>query len=413
MADPGADFEFDQPPHPYVPPPGDPDPAANGAQSDDNRPIFQDAYDFINEEIDPPEPLWGTERLTILASAGLGLFAGRPGVGKTTFLIDLLCHLAAGRSYPPASDASNGHAPAAIHVQRPLRIGLIENEGPREMFRQKLKDKLDVFPHDIRGAGGYIGIQTWQWGAFSFGDNRALVKARDEAQQLQLDLIVGDPLTMLGIRGVGSPEDTREFVNRLKFMGLGLDLAFLLVHHFRERFDRQEDELARLSGAWGGHLDTLITLAAMGQQDQARLAFPKIRWAREERPKPIVLGRVFNMQSFEALGEEDDFTILEPALSEALQEIRDAHGGRKALGWVTVNQLAAHTSKRRNDVRKCLEGAPHLFALRTGEDARELEAPKTSKLWGLRSWDDAPAIPAAAPNPEPEPQHELFGGGLD
>lgn len=366
--------------------------------------LFMDAYEFVQQQEESPEPYWGTEDHKLLTEGCLALLAGRPGSGKTTFVLDLACHLAAGLPYPPA-DPKNERAPEPYPVPRPLRIALIENEGPRELFRDKLRAKLNIFGHDIRDRGGYLGVQVWRWGGFSFADDEAFERASRELEALDIDLVIGDPLMSLGTEGVGSPRDTTDFVARLKALGLGTHRAFLLLHHFRERVEHHEDELRKLSGAWGGHLDTLIALAATGSPDQARLAFAKLRWAKAENPSPLVLGRVYRTYGFEALGHEDDHAILEPLLAEALRELRAQKGGYSGEGWVTVNNLADKVERHRKAVRLCLEGAPHLFALRTGEDAKALGAKnKTTKLYGLTEWEggvevQAPsAAPPAAPN---------------
>ena len=50
-----------------------------------------------------------------------------------------------------------------------------------------------------------------------------------------IDLVVADTLTRFGVRGNGTPEETREFIEWLTELGLGRDVAFLLLHHPRTR----------------------------------------------------------------------------------------------------------------------------------------------------------------------------------
>ena len=319
-----------------------------------------------------------------ISAAGLGLLAGRPGTGKTTLLLDIICHLAAGQAWPPVDPEQASRAPEPWPCPKPLRIAMIENEGPIAMFQAKVQDKLERFPHSIRKAGGQILIQTLNWGAFSFADRGVIDRVRGELDEHGIDLVVGDPLASLGLEGVGSPAETMAFVNLLRPLGLGTNRAFLFLHHFRERAEKGEDEVARLSGAWGGHLDTLITLAASGRQDQARLAYPKLRWNKVENPPPIILGRVYNTRSFEALAEESDPGLLEPLLTRWFEEQRDADSPRK--GWGTATEIAKGVSRKRVVVEKTLEGAPHLFA-RCPEIVRaELKVRGNAKLWGLAAW---------------------------
>ena len=360
---------------------------ANGSNGASGEPVFVDAYEFVKTEVEVPPPLWGTRECAIIPQGGLAILAGRPGAGKTTFVLDLACHLAAGLPFPNSD--GNGRAPAPWPIDKPLRVALIENEGPQEMFRLKLADKLERFPHDIRERGGYLSIQAWRWGAFNFADADAHRRAQSELESDGIDLVIGDPLTMLGPRGVGSPEDTRVFVQMLYPLGLAQSRAFLFLHHFRERAERNEDELARVSGAWGGHLDTLLTLQAGAQKEKARLSFPKLRWASEKPPNAVILGRVYNTASFEALSEEGDHVALEAPIVTWLEAQRAA--GRGAKGWFKARDVAHGISEGDMETRKALEGAPHLFSFVTGARAKELGARANAKLWGLKEWaDDEP-----------------------
>lgn len=370
------------------------DPANNGAalttETQAESPVFLDAYQFAARETEPPLPLWGSPETCVLAAGGLALLAGRPGSGKTTWILDFACHLAAGLPYPPRNE-DNG--PDPWPVPRPLRIALIENEGPQEMFRLKLADKLKSFPHNICGNGGLLMIQEWRWGAFSFADPDARARAMKELDEHAIDLVLGDPLASLGPGGVGSPADTRDFVALLRPLGLGISRAFMFLHHFRERVEKTEDELARISGAWGGHLDTLLTLSATSKAEQARLAYPKLRWSRRRPPNPIILGRIWDTASYEIIGEEGDTAILEPHIYEHLAAVKAKKGGRKGQGWQTSTEIAKEIETRRVDVTKTCEAAPHLFVCMTGQDAKALGAKASAKLWGLAEWINADTEP--------------------
>jgi hypothetical protein len=362
--------------------------------AEDGHAVFLDSHEYINMVVEQPEVFLGSDDITVIPAGGLCVLAGRPGSGKTTLILDLACHLAAGIAWPNV-DPENRRAPTPYLPARPLRVALIENEGPEEMFRVKLREKLAVFQPEVGSStesGGCIVVQTWRWGSFSFSDRDAHDKAREELDDLNIDVVVGDPLASLGVEGVGSPAETRDFVQLLRPLGMGQKRAFLFLHHFRERSDRNEDELARISGAWGGHLDTLMTLSQSRSVDQARLAWPKLRWAKKERPNPIVLGRVWNTASFEAIAEEGDMTVLEPLV---YAELARRHG-TTGKGFSTANELAKELEQRRVDVEKALKGAPHLFVCITGQAAKELGRRGNAKLWGLVEWTSADTV---APEP--------------
>jgi hypothetical protein len=87
--------------------------------------------------------------------------------------------------------------------------------------------------------------------------------------------------------GNGTPEETRDFVAVLNDSGLGRTVAFLILAHTRTRTDSGEDDLDRLSGAWGPHADAILMLAR-SEGNRARLSYPKTRWCHGAVPASIV-----------------------------------------------------------------------------------------------------------------------------
>ena len=94
-----------------------------------------------------PVALLGTDEQPILPSFGLGILAGQPGVGKTTLAIDLALHLAGSKEW------------LGLAAPRPLRVLVIENEGPREPFRRKLASACDAF--EATPAGLFVLDEPW------------------------------------------------------------------------------------------------------------------------------------------------------------------------------------------------------------------------------------------------------------
>lgn len=334
--------------------------------------------DFIANQEQTGPPLLGTEDETFIPTGGLVVVAGQAGVGKTTLVMDALFHLASGQPW------------LEIPVPRPLSILVVENEGPREQFRRKLQAKRDRWSAPVEGS---LWVQTWRWGSFSIADEDAATRLAEFCEEQAIDLIVGDPLGTLGTPGVGSPEDTREFVGRLRALGLTNDRAFLFLHHLRK--DKASDEIDQISGAWGPHLDSLLVVKP-GRRDQLRLSFPKLRWCASLH-KPKILDLVRATQGFEFSHEEGDPRAIIAGITEYLershskgQTAKDIAGGIGANSQATLEQL------KQND---------HLFCSFTGKEAKARDRASTSVVWELVPEGEAPP---PEPPPPPAGQPELF-----
>ena len=189
-------------------------------------------------------PLVTAEQGTIVAAAGLVIFAARTAEGKTTMAVDFSLHAEAGLDY------------CGLTFPRPLKVLWIQNEGPREAFRTKIEARLATWEHP----GPRIWDEPATWGAVKVSAEDARQRLRAIIEQHAVDVVLSDSLTRFGMSGNGTPEETRQFMDWLTEIGLSRDVAFFLLHHPRTRAEAGEDDLDRISGAWGPHLDTLLTL---------------------------------------------------------------------------------------------------------------------------------------------------------
>jgi hypothetical protein len=195
----------------------------------------------------------------VIPAEGNVLIYGDGGVGKTTLEIDLCFALAAGKSWLDIID-----------VDRPLRIMLIENEGPRQEFRGKLKAKLAATVAELEGR---IVVLEEPWAEFSFADDanrRALALALTERET---DLLVVGPLTSAGLfPNGGTPDEISRFEDLLRELRLLVrrPFAILLIHH--------ENRAGQISGAWDRFPDTTIHISTQGN-GRTRLYWQKARWA--------------------------------------------------------------------------------------------------------------------------------------
>lgn len=300
---------------------------------------------FLNLPVEERPPLLGTNDQALVAAGGLVLIGGKAGLGKTTLIVDAIFHLASGLPW------------LTFPAPRPLNILVIENEGPLRMFQQKLAAKAKAWQHELTGQ---IHVQTGAWGYFSFNDLDHHTSISAYLDEHQIDLVIGDPIGTLGMEGVGSPEDTRNFVKLLVPLGLLNNRAFIFPVHFTK--EPRKDEIDQISGAWGGHLDTLMVLKSTGRKDELRLSFPKLRWWNNSPPAPIILGKVYNTHTFEILRHEgDEETPLEHRITKLLDDGT----------WRTAPEIAHKESGigvRRETVQKTLESRSDLFRFESGAD---------------------------------------------
>lgn len=308
--------------------------------------------EFIADKQEGAVPLLGSEDEQIIPVGGLVILAGQGGIGKTTLIVDLVFHAVSGLDF------------LGIKVTRPLNVVVLENEGPREQFRLKMERKRDAWKAPREGE---YWIKVQNWASFTLLDDDSHKRLGDFCDRQEIDLIVGDPLGTLGTTGVGSPEDTLGFVQRLRALGLTQTRSFLFNHHLRK--EKAGDELDQVQGAWGNHLDSLLMLKPTVRDSEVRLSFPKLRWASAQR-KPLILGKVTQTQSFESQGEEDSDEQIE-------RQIRDYLEGGK---WASVDKIRKGVHRATENVKECLEKNPQMFRACPGPVVGQ---PKVKFVWGL------------------------------
>jgi hypothetical protein len=335
---------------------------SNGEEASAGAPFALDLDEFIAARSELPPALIGDEEDVLLPSAGFVILGGKGGKGKTTLMVDAAFHLASGCNW------------LGFTVPRPLRVLVIENEGPQEMFRRKLEAKRESWPHEITGG---VFIYTLDWGALDLRDEEKRRRLREFVEENGIEVVFGDPLDSCGLEGVGSPEDTRAFVALAKEVGLHRSVAFWFLHHPRK--EKADDELEELSGAWGGRPDTVLMLSLLAGE-RSRLAVPKVRWTRRGKRPALILGFDSETEGFELLaeeGEERDYAV----------EIEELLGDRE---WRTLDEITAPKEPKkgkpgiganRTKVVEALEG--ERFVSRPGD---EVGRSARATVWGLAAW---------------------------
>jgi AAA domain len=195
----------------------------------------------------------------VIPAAGTVIVYGDGGAGKTTLVVDLCFTLAAGEAWLDI-----------VTCERPLRVALVENEGPRQEFRDKIEAKLGATGFDL---GDRFVILEEPWAEVTLADEtdrRALALALVEHET---DLLVIGPLVSAGeFPNGGTPEEIRRFEEHVTDLRQRVErpFALLVVHH--------ENRAGRISGAWERLPDTLVHVTAQGN-GRTRVFWQKARWS--------------------------------------------------------------------------------------------------------------------------------------
>jgi hypothetical protein len=130
--------------------------------ADDNGVASHEPIEFVTAEefaaVDEPgaEPLLGTPGSVLLPANGDAMWYGGGGSGKTSLELDGSFHLATGLSW------------LGIAVLRPVRVALIENEGPRPLFRRKIAARLASWSGPL--LEGRVRVYKSPWYQFRFDE---------------------------------------------------------------------------------------------------------------------------------------------------------------------------------------------------------------------------------------------------
>ena len=288
------------------------------------------AYEFAAVEEPGAEPLVGGEGGAVIPAGGDVMMYGDGGAGKTTLAIDGACHWAAGDTW------------LGMPVTRPLRVLLVENEGPRPLFRDKVRRKLAAWQ------GGAIRdrlrIVENPWHRASFSDTEARDALASVINQHQVEIVVMGPVTRLGMNDAGTLQEVRDFMQLVQQVRSLVDhlVVFLLIHH--------ENKGGQVSGAWEGAGDTLLHVSGQGH-GRTRLFFQKARWASEYHAKTLQLvwtdGEGFDVDDTPDVSDED-----------IAEQLLHAIAGSPGQGWSLIEKMTPGSSRdRRNKVRDGLFAA--------------------------------------------------------
>jgi AAA domain len=255
---------------------------------------------FAAEEEEGADPLLGDKDNVVIAQGGDVMIYGDGGAGKTTLEIDLACHLAAGDPW------------LGIPVPRPLSVLLIENEGPRPLFRRKLKRKLESWTGSP--IGDRLLVAAEPWAQFTFADPEWRKALAGTIHEREIDVYMGGPLTASGMEDAGTIQECRTFLALVDEVraASGRPVAFVHIHH--------DSKSHVVSGAWEGVGDGLFHVQKR-ERGRTGLHFQKARWASEYHGTKLEL----------VWTEGESFTVVEKV------EIPDEHAAELILAFVEEN----------------------------------------------------------------------------
>ena len=329
----------------------------------DMRVVDLDAFVGVDEP--GVESLLGEgEDSALIPEGGDVMIYGDGGAGKTTLAIDLAFHLAAGDEW------------LGIAVKRPVNVLLIENEGPRPMFRRKLRRKLGAWSGGP--INGRILVFERPWREFALAGEEWREELARVVAEREIDLVIAGPLTRIGMDGPGSLHEVATF------MGLVADVRRLLDRPVTVSLIHHENKAGAVSGAWEGSGDTLLHVQAAGNGHTV-VFIQKARWDRERHQTTMKLawadGDGYELEADRDLPAEVKMFLAEHPLR-------------------TVREIAASqdadppgVGANRDAIKAIVEGSPEEFDYVTGDDATAAGRRSTAILW---RWLSAPEPPEPA-----------------
>lgn len=340
------------------------------------------------------EPLLGEPDEALIAAGSLTVIYGDGGAGKTTLAIDAAAHLGSGAPW------------LDFPVTRPVRILLLENEGPRGLFRKKLRRKAAGWEGEPYAANVVVLEEPWARASFAHRTLRGELAAAIE--QLGIDLLIAGPVKRLGMKGGGTPDDVSAFHDLITELRSAVPrpLAIVLVHH--------ENKAGGVSGAWTGDPDTLIHVRP-DSRERITLRIEKARWASSAHGSKLVV-RWAGVDSFEVVERDGEHTAVARAAEEQdaldwilahVEQHFATNGNGVARGRVEDAYHTAHDGHGRNLARRVIDSQieAHKAALKgesTGEGSYVLATGPGEVKNGtyLYPASHAPSPLAATPNGE-------------
>lgn len=215
-----------------------PDPRTSPPAEEHSSPSLVPIEEFAAVNEPGARGLLGSKADALIAEGSDVLVYGDGGAGKTTLTLDLALHLAAGDDW------------LGISIDEPQRVLVVELEGPRPHFREKLARKLTGWSGSA--FQGRLDIVEAPWATFTFADEQVRRNLAAAVAEREVDLLLVGPVTRAGMDTAGTLQEVRDFMGLVASLRKECErsLTVVLVHH--------EAKNGAVSGAWEGAVDTLF-----------------------------------------------------------------------------------------------------------------------------------------------------------
>ena len=282
--------------------------------------IFVPADEFVADRESGAKALvTGSDGRAAIPANGTVVVYGNGGAGKSTLVNDWTVSFARDESWLDL-----------LHPARPIRVVLIEAEGAREEFQEKLERKLT---HHGDLGDGCLLVLSKPWAEFTFADETHRQELADTVVAEEIDLVIVGPVATVGMVGGGTPDEINSFAQLLADLRhrVGRPLAILLVHH--------ENRSGQVSGAWERVPDLLVHVTGQGH-GRTRVYFQKSRSSSELHQTTVQL----------AWADGETYTLAETrpevttdTITEQLVAAIRANGG---LTWTKLRDLQDNDGQR-------------------------------------------------------------------
>jgi hypothetical protein len=283
---------------------------------------------FISAKDEISEPLIGDGDTRLLPAESSLVFYGEGGSSKTTLLVDLAYHLAAGVDW------------IGFPIGRPANVLLLEDEGPQNEFALKLRRKRASW--DCGDVDGRVFVHVEPWASIDLRRDQHIEGLAGELIAHQVDVLIAGPIRRLGLDGGGTPAETVAFMALLERVraAAGLPVAIVCAHH--------ENKGGDISGAFEAEFDTVAQVKPDGR-DRTQLYFRKARWS----------SKIHRSRATLAWADGEGFELVESDLDEDRSAAAREAAELDALTWIVAYVDDHHTGTSAGVARGAVEQAYH------------------------------------------------------